>query len=68
MKNTRILLILAAALSLGLAVFTSVRTNKNAVASAQASIRVADDNVPFVPAGDDDDDDSGGGGNSTHMI
>ena len=38
MKTTRLILALAAALSLGLAVFANVRTNRNAVASTQSTI------------------------------
>jgi hypothetical protein len=38
MKTTRLILALAAALSLGLAVFANVRTNHNAVTSTQSTI------------------------------
>jgi hypothetical protein len=66
MKTTRALLLLAAALSLGLAVFASVRTHGTAIASSQsATLKVADDNVPMYPPGDDDDD---GGTSSAHLV
>lgn len=45
MKTLRILLVLAAALSLGLAVFASVRANIQPATSTQSTIRVADDNT-----------------------
>jgi hypothetical protein len=38
MKTTRLILALAAALSLGLAVFANVRTHSNATASTQSTI------------------------------
>ncbi|HXA14717.1 MAG TPA: hypothetical protein VNW23_06280 [Opitutaceae bacterium] len=63
MKITRLLLVLAAALSLSLAVFATVRTNSSAIAPTQSSaLKVADDTVPFPP-GDDDD----GGADSGHL-
>jgi hypothetical protein len=57
MKTTRILLAFAAALSLGLAVFASVRTHISAptATSIQSSANVADDL-------------SGDGSDSDHMV
>jgi len=64
MKITRLLLVLAAALSLSLAVFATVRTNSSAIAPTQSSaLKVADDTVPAYPPGDDDD----GGSSSGHL-
>jgi|HubBroStandDraft_3_1064219.scaffolds.fasta_scaffold1256892_1 hypothetical protein len=70
MKTTRLLLIFAAALSLGLAVFANVRTNNRVATSTQSTFKVADDLPPPPPGDDDDDDDSGSGGgsNSGHMV
>jgi len=66
MKITRILLTLAAALSLGLAVFANARVATAAPASAQSAFKVGDDNVPFDPDFPPDDSGSGGGGDSGH--
>jgi hypothetical protein len=71
MKTTRLLLIFAAALSLGLAVFANVRTNNRVATSTQSTFKVADNTFPPPPGDDDDDDDdsgSGGGSNSGHMV
>ncbi|HTQ30557.1 MAG TPA: hypothetical protein VMI53_05050 [Opitutaceae bacterium] len=64
MKITRTFITLAAALSLGFAVFATARVASASPASAQSTFKVGDDNISmdFPP----DDGGNGGGGDSGH--
>ncbi|HZP59892.1 MAG TPA: hypothetical protein VFB27_06165 [Opitutaceae bacterium] len=66
MKITRAFLTLAAALSLGLAVFATARVANASPVSAQSAFKVGDDVVVSDPTLLPDDGGSGTGGDTAH--